>query len=140
MVTHVKAKHTEGFGERMRYIRRRANLNQEDLANKLNLSRQSINAYENERAMPSFKALNSFCDQLTVNPWWLLYGMGDPSANPEEEGYHEGALYQAGPGESLTQTQRALIEYIKADRSTAQSLAKLLWDRALRYEEMESES
>ena len=59
MVTHVKAKHTEGFGERMRYIRRRANLNQEDLANKLNLSRQSINAYENERAMPSFKALNS---------------------------------------------------------------------------------
>lgn len=140
MVTHVKAKHTEGFGERMRYIRRRANLNQEDLANKLDLSRQSINAYENERAMPSFKALNSFCDQLSVNPWWLLYGMGDPSANPEEVGYDEGALYQTQLGESLSQTQRALIEYIKADRGAAQNLAKLLWDRALKHEEIELES
>ncbi len=67
----VTSKYTEGLGERIRFIRRNANLGQVEFAKRLEVSRQSISGYETERLMPSGKILESISDQFGVNPWWL---------------------------------------------------------------------
>ena len=116
------SKYTEGFGERMRYLRRKDKLKQNELAEKLNVTRQSISGYETERLFPSLKVVEKMCGLYNVNPWWLLYGIGDTSS--ESKGIF--------PQEGLTPTQMALIEFIKEDKDAAQQLAKQLWEKALK--------
>ena len=116
------SKYTEGLGERMRYLRRKDKLKQDELAEKLNVTRQSISGYETERLFPSIKVVEKMCGLYNVNPWWLLYGIGDTSS--ESEGIV--------PQEGLTPTQMALIEFIKEDKDAAQQLAKQLWEKALK--------
>ena len=38
----MTSKYTEGFGERFRFLRRRANLSQEEIGEKLDVTRQTI--------------------------------------------------------------------------------------------------
>ncbi len=76
------SKYTEGIDERIRTFRRRKKMNQVELGEKLGLSRQMINAYENERAMPQTYMIEEISDLFGINPWWLQYGVGKPSVNP----------------------------------------------------------
>ncbi|UCH63478.1 MAG: helix-turn-helix transcriptional regulator [Fidelibacterota bacterium] len=125
----ASSKYTEGFGERMRYLRRKDKLKQNELAEKLNVTRQSISGYETERMIPSTRVIEKMCDLYGINPWWLMYGVGSSSS---EKGEEISLMSSAPYEEVLTDTQRTLINYIKSDKESAKQLAKLLWDRAVK--------
>ncbi len=128
----VTSKYTEGIGERIRFIRRKANLDQVEFAKRLELTRQSISGYETERLMPSGKVLESISAQYGINPWWLLYGVGNTEAGSEEATSQRTIDRPFSMKEELTPTQRSLIEYIKGDEDAAQQLARMLWDKAVK--------
>ena len=127
----MTSKYTEGFGERIRFLRRRANLSQEELGEKLDVTRQTISGYETSRLSPSTKSIERMCDLYGINPWWLLYGVGGPSSDPQDVSLQKETAHLSHLGEELTNEQRALIEYIKEDRGAATQLARMLWDKAL---------
>ncbi len=128
----VTSKYTEGFGERMRDLRRKDKLKQDELAKKLNVTRQSISGYETERIFPSIKVVEKMCGLYNVSPWWLLYGIGYPITENRDIAPKGGIEYQPEGEQGLTPTQMALIEFIKEDKDAAQQLAKQLWEKALK--------
>lgn len=125
------SKFTEGLGERIRYIRKRSGLNQVDLGEKLQVTRQSISGYETERLIPSTRVIENICEQYGINPWWLLYGVGTASSESGDVSSLENLAHLSGGREPLSNAQLTLIEHIKGDKEAARQLAKLLWDKAL---------
>ena len=123
------SKYTEGIGERIRTIRRSADMNQTELSEKLGLSRQMISGYENERVLPPTYMIEKISDLFEVNPWWLLYGVGSPPPESGSESTIPGRIYLRSAEEGLTNTQLTLINYIKADRDAAEKLAMELLGR-----------
>lgn len=63
------------FGERIRAIRKSLGLTQENLAEKLGISKQAIVTYETGRREPPFKNLIGLSRVLNVTTDWLL---GEP--------------------------------------------------------------
>ncbi len=120
-------KYSAGMGRRIREVRKRADLGQLDLANELGVTRQSISGYETERLRPSFDVIHRICNLYNVYPWWLLYGVNSPPVNPDTIGADS---HPAGPL-SLSNSQQALIEYIKSNRAAAEKLGAHLWNKAL---------
>ncbi|MFC1619996.1 helix-turn-helix domain-containing protein [Candidatus Neomarinimicrobiota bacterium] len=128
----MTSKYSEGFGERFRFLRRRADLSQEEIGVKLDVTRQTISGYETSRLSPSSKSIERMCDLYGINPWWLMYGVGGPSSDPQDVSLQKEAAHVSHLGEELTNEQRSLIEYIKEDKDVAIQLARMLWDKALK--------
>jgi transcriptional regulator with XRE-family HTH domain len=102
------------------------------MGEKLAVTRQTISGYETGRLSPSTKSIERMCDLYGINPWWLMYGVGGPSSDPQDVSLQKDAAPYSFLGEELTNEQRALIEYIKKDPKVASQLARMLWDKALR--------
>ncbi|UCH63675.1 MAG: helix-turn-helix transcriptional regulator [Fidelibacterota bacterium] len=121
------------FGERFRQIRRAARITQEEFGEILGVSRQTINAYENDRQRPPLDMMEKVCHLQGISPHWLLTGRGESrldTAFPSIEG--SGAPISAME-EVLAPEQRALINYITEDKARAVKLARYLLDEALRH-------
>ena len=114
-----------GVGERIKSVRMRAMLDQKAMADKFDITRQSVNGYENERLMPSAKVIEAIAVEFGINPAWLMYGAGVRELSDSYDVDQERE-------KKLTSTQRALVEYIKSDKDAAAKMAKQLWDRALK--------
>jgi transcriptional regulator with XRE-family HTH domain len=121
---------TAGIGERLRSIRVAVNIDQVEMSKRMNVSRQSISGYETERLMPSNKILEKIAVEFNVNPWWLLFGVGDKDL--AYSSVPSGAVPHVVTDDNLTPPQRTLIEYIKSDRESAANITKLLLDRGLK--------
>lgn len=67
-----------GLGERIKKIRERNNLSQEEFGKKLGSARNTIANYENENRNPSNSVKKSICREFGVNEAWLLTGKGEP--------------------------------------------------------------
>ena len=127
----VTTKYTQGIGERIRFVRKRAGLDQFKFAELLDVSRQSVSGYETERLMPSGKIIELISDQYQVNPWWIRYGVGEAEAGFEETASGRKMTLRFPRTEELTPVQHSLIEYIKSNKEAANQLARLLWNKAL---------
>ena len=124
-------KYTKGLGERISLIRRGAHMQQDEFGQKLELTRQSISAYENERGIPSRRIIAKMCDLFGVSPAWLHYGVGNFFQNLEIVSEIPMPVHVPGSGEELTSEQRTLIEYVKSNEAMARKLANLLLDQGL---------
>lgn len=123
----------EGFGERIRAVRRKAQLSQAEFGEQLDVTRQSINGYETERIKLSRRTVEKVCGLYNVKPWWLLYGIRDVTAVTGDNAPKREIEYQPEREQGLTPTQKTLIDFIKADKDAARQLAKQLWERAIRF-------
>ena len=56
------------FGEKLAIARKEKNLSQEELAQKLYVTRQAISRWENNTAQPSFEILSALCRELDKTP------------------------------------------------------------------------
>ena len=65
------------IGERLLNLRKERNLSQEDLANELNVSRQSISKWETNQSMPDFDKIVSLCKYFNITTDELLTGNKD---------------------------------------------------------------
>ncbi len=66
------------FGNRLKTVRKILGLSQEDLADKLNLTRSSISKCEKDKSFVSEQTLKILAQQYKVNLNYLLAEIGDP--------------------------------------------------------------
>ena len=121
------------FGERFRQIRKATNLTQEEFGQMLGVSRQTINAYENDRQRPPLDMMEKVCREQGISPRWLLVGQGDPRVDTSYAPTDESSVPLAIAEEALAPEQLALINYITEDQGRAVKLARFLLDQALKH-------
>jgi transcriptional regulator with XRE-family HTH domain len=120
------------FGERFRQIRRMTRLTQDEFGKLLGVSRQTINAYENDRQRPTLDMMEKVCREQGISPRWLLTGVGDPKAGVAYSFVEHGSLDLAVSEGSMSPEQLALMNFIMEDQGRAVKLARYLLDEALR--------
>lgn len=64
--------------DRIFQVRKSANLNQTEFAEKLNLTKNYISLIENGNRVPSDRTISDICREFGVNRVWLETGVGDP--------------------------------------------------------------
>ncbi len=121
------------FGERFRQIRRMTRLTQEEFGELVNVSRQTINAYENDRQRPPIAMMEKVCQIHGVSPRWILTGLGEPKADPAYQTAEEAVHGWSAGKESLSPEQVSLVKFIAEDRERAVKLTHYLLDKALKY-------
>lgn len=60
------------FSDTLVYLRKRDNISQQELANKIGMSRSIIGMYESDQRMPSFEVLEAIADVFNVNIDFLV--------------------------------------------------------------------
>jgi len=121
------------FGERFRQIRRAAKLTQEEFGQILGVSRQTINAYENDRQRPPLDMMEKVCGEQGISPQWLLTGRGEARTDTTYSPIEDSSTPFAVTERPLAPEQRALINYITEDQGRAVKLARFLLDEGLRH-------
>lgn len=66
------------LNERIKKIRKDADMTQEEFACKLGVKRNTVATYEMGRSDPSNAALSLICREFSVNEQWLRTGEGEP--------------------------------------------------------------
>jgi len=123
------AEYTHGIGIRVRQVRRGIDLTQDEFGARLGVTRQSINGYEKARLLPPIPMIVKIADLTNHNPWWLLFGAGNPTPTRTDSGLADSELLDDLP--ELTETQRFLIKYIREEENAAEHMARLLWKKAM---------
>lgn len=67
----------EHIGIRLKTIRKLLNFNQDAVAQKLDITKQTLSRYEKGTRYPDSQFLQKFGRLFQVNGNWLLYGTGD---------------------------------------------------------------
>ena len=67
-----------GLPERIKQVRKHADLTQEKFAEAINLKQNTIATYEMGKVAPSDRTLSDICDKFGVNEAWLRNGDGEP--------------------------------------------------------------
>ena len=78
------------FGERLYQLRKEKNISQEELAELLDVSRQSISKWENDKAYPEMTRLLFMSDYFDVSLDYLMRG-----TEPDEEPLEPATQYKA---------------------------------------------
>lgn len=65
------------MNERIKFLRKRLHLTQEEFADKLGLARNSIASYESGRRTPNDAIIKLICKEFNVNRSWLIDGTGN---------------------------------------------------------------
>lgn len=60
------------FGKRLKELRESKNLNQDDIARKLNITRAAISSYETDKAVPRLEILKELCLIYNISSDYLL--------------------------------------------------------------------
>lgn len=62
------------LGERLKILREKRNLKQNEVANKLGISSVNLSRYEKDNRMPSREMIYKLADYYEVSPSYLLFG------------------------------------------------------------------
>ena len=91
---------TMTFGENLQFLRKRGGLTQEDLAEKMEVSRQSVSKWESNAAWPEMDAILRLCDLFGVDMDTLLRGDVQAALAEDTAGYdrHMNAFSKAIAG------------------------------------------
>ena len=65
------------FGKRVRAVRKHLKLNQQEMAEKLNLAMPTLSEVENAKSFPSYDFFYNMVDHFNVNLYYLLFGVGN---------------------------------------------------------------
>ncbi len=119
------------FGERFRTIRKTAKMNQDEFGRILGVSRQTINAYENNRQTPPLVMMEKVCLLQGVSPVWLLSGYGKPNIDKDYPEASATSARHAIADDILSTEQKALMNFIAFNRERADKLAHVLMEQGL---------
>ena len=62
------------FGDNLAGVRKKAGLSQEELAEKMRITRQTISKWETGASVPDVEELQGLCEALSVGAEELIYG------------------------------------------------------------------
>lgn len=66
------------MNERIKELRKFLGMTQQEFANKLGVSRNTVASYEIGKSNPSEAAINNICSKCQVDKNWLINGVGEP--------------------------------------------------------------
>ena len=97
-------------GERLIKLRKSRNMNQEQLANELSLSKFSISLYENEKSNPAEETLIKIARMFGVTSDYLL-GLTDDQFNQSDDNF---CFYlPKGIPDDIKELLRAVAEHLR---------------------------
>ena len=99
------------LSERLKLIRKKNKMTQQEFADALNLKQNTIATYEIGRTLPSDRTLKDICEKFNIQEAWIKTGEGDMEYPPEDES----AAYVA---ELLGPEENPLYDLIKAIMKT----------------------
>lgn len=99
------------IGERIKKIRKDANVTQQQFADRLDLKRNTIGNYEVDIIVPSERTIKAICAAYNVNPDWLISGIGEPYREISEKQKINDFVATITDDESAS-FQRAMIEVL----------------------------
>lgn len=73
------------MNSRIATIRKENNLNQQEFANRLGLTKNFISLLETGNREPSDRTISDICKAFKVNEEWLVHGTGEKYADPSRE-------------------------------------------------------
>lgn len=102
------------IGERIQKFRKQNHLSQEEMAEQLDVSKQSVSKWELDKAVPSVEKIIRMCEQFRVTCDFLLLGKEEEKeAKPElreaDETMQKASLKEAGEGRQLTWVYSILL-------------------------------
>lgn len=74
------------FGERLKEARKSAKISRKALADKLDLTQQSVYFWETDVNVPKSQKMDAIATALGVPLQWLVYGLGEPSSFKTDDG------------------------------------------------------
>ena len=66
------------LSSRIKLARKKANFSQEEIAEKLQITKQQFSKYEKDKSIPPSDKLLKISQLCEVDPGWLLSGEGNP--------------------------------------------------------------
>lgn len=119
------------FSERLRLLRTTSGLSQRELAQKIGVSKSSINMYERGEREPGFETLESVADLFRVDINYLLGRTDDPHSGTKKQAAETDSL----PKEEITEQVISLFRKLNArERREFLSLALHEFDEQLQEE------
>ena len=73
------------LGDKLFELRKSKNLTQDDVAEKLNVTRQTISKWETDQSTPDFDKIVPLCELYGISPNELLIGKSDFTDNESKE-------------------------------------------------------
>lgn len=88
------------FGENLQFLRKKENITQEQLAEQLNVSRQSVSKWESDAAYPEMDKLLTLCEMFHCDMDTLMRGSAEKSSAADTHNYdaHMNAFSKAISG------------------------------------------
>lgn len=77
----------ENLGEKLFELRKSKNLTQDDVAEKLNVTRQTVSKWETNQSTPDFDKIVPLCDLYEITPNELLSVVSEESTNERHESF-----------------------------------------------------
>lgn len=75
------------FGQNLQYLRKQANMTQEDLAEQMGVSRQTVSKWESDGAFPEMEKLIALCDLYQIDMDTLLRGDAEQARAADVQDY-----------------------------------------------------
>lgn len=75
------------FGQNLQYLRKQANMTQEDLAEQMGVSRQTVSKWESDGAFPEMEKLIALCDLYQIDMNTILRGNAEQQRAADVQDY-----------------------------------------------------
>lgn len=95
---------------RVKTVRKDAQLNQDQFAERLNLSKNFVSLIETGARIPSDRTIADICEKFSVNETWLRTGEGEPYKPRSRRAEIHAHVTQAISGDN--EFQKALIDFV----------------------------
>lgn len=114
-------------------VRKSQNLNQQDFADKLGLTKNFISLLETGSREPSDRTIKDICREFSVNETWLRTGEGDMFVRLSRDAQITKFVGEALRGESPTDQQRFLNALLGATPEELHAIAEFAKRLAAEY-------
>lgn len=110
------------INKRIKIIREKLNLNQDDFAKKIDLSRNAITQFETNRRNPSDRTLKDIANAFNVDYFWLRDGTGEIFSQ-----FPDSIIDDLVIEFNLSELDRRIIEkFLKLDANKRNSFTELM--------------
>lgn len=112
------------FSQKLKLLRNQLGLTQEEFANRIGVSRNSVANYETKVREPVAAVFSLICREFNVNEKWLREGVGEMFLSDERISLDEYARVHG-----ITERERSIIEkFLKVDPSKRRYIIEALSD------------
>lgn len=127
------------MNKRIAEVRRSNELNQQDFAAKIGLTKNFVSLLETGNRTPSDRTISDICREFNVNETWLRTGEGEPFIQLSRDAQLSKLVGEALRGEHPSDQQRFLHTLLGATPEELQAIASFAKRLAEEYKKEDSQ-